>query len=103
MSAKKCQGPPAAAGGRAERGTHSLVVLGFFKKDLFKIQTGLHIKIAAFPSSCRGSHVSRRRARDCKPENKETKKQEKPTEGEMSPPPPSCPGHSPSFRFLSKP
>lgn len=57
-----------------QREEHTLflwVVFGYFFKHLFKILAASHVKIAAFPSSCRGSHVLTGRGRDCKGEKKE--------------------------------
>ena len=109
MSAKKCQ--------RGEQGGQRRWVLPvaewwwgnafflwvvFVLKQLFKIVTASHIKIAAFLSSCRGNHVSTGRGRNWKGGNREMKREEGPIEGEMPPPPPSSAGLFSSFRFLFK-
>lgn len=72
----------------------------FVLEQLFKTVTASHIKIAAFPSSCRGNHVSTGRARIWEGGNKELKKEEGPIEGEMPPPPPSSAGLFSLFGFL---
>ena len=89
-----------AAGGRVAGGEISSSGLGFFLKQLFKIVTASHTKITAFPSPCRGNHVSTGRGRNWKGGNKELKKEEGPMEGEMPPPPPSSAGLFSLFGFL---
>lgn len=67
-----------------------------FLKQFFKIVTASCIRIAAFPLSCRGNHVSTGRGRNWKGGNKEMKKEEGAIEGE-TPPPPSLVCWAPFF------